>query len=337
LCSTSLQAAARAGWSELGVAAAVHAPDGSIIAGETTPIDAIAADAPLEAPLRGCNVRVYGKDYAAFEAEEKRRYWLIVAATVGALLLASAAGLATVRALRREERALREREQFVAAVTHELKTPLASIRLLAELIEGGDLPPETVRDFGARTVRESDRLAKLVDSVLRYARLEHGLRPEQLQLLELEELAQAALHATRALAAERGFELRLSRAATKVLVRGEHEALLSAVSELVENATKYGAPAAGIELCVRVHAGRARIEVLDRGRGVPDAERERIFEPFQRLGDELTRERAGVGLGLALVRGVAQAHGGEAGCSSREGGGSCFWMELPIAATGAGT
>jgi signal transduction histidine kinase len=337
LCSTSLQAAARAGWSELGVAAAVHAPDGSIIAGETTPIDAIAADAPLEAPLRGCNVRVYGKDYAAFEAEEKRRYWLIVAATIGALLLASVAGWATVRALRREERTLREREQFVAAVTHELKTPLASIRLLAELIESGDLAPETVRDFSARTVRESDRLAKLVDSVLRYARLEHGLRPEQLQPLELEELAKAALQATRALAAERGFELRLSHVPIKIVVRGEYEALLSAVSELVENATKYGAAAEGIELCVRVHAGRARIEVLDRGRGVPDAERERIFEPFQRLGDELTRERAGVGLGLALVRGVAQAHGGEAGCSSREGGGSCFWMELPIAATGAGT
>jgi signal transduction histidine kinase len=70
---------------------------------------------------------------------------------------------------------------------------------------------------------------------------------------------------------------------------------------------------------------------------VPDAERERIFEPFQRLGDELTRERAGVGLGLALVRGVAQAHGGEAGCSAREGGGSCFWLELPIAAAGGRT
>ena len=251
------------------------------------------------------------------------------AMAVGALLLASAAGLATVRALRREERALREREQFVAAVTHELKTPLASIRLLAELIEGGDLPPETVRDFGARTVRESDRLAKLVDSVLRYARLEHGLRPEQLQLLELEELAQAALHATRALAAERGFELRLSRAATKVLVRGEHEALLSAVSELVENATKYGAAAEGIELCVRVHAGRARIEVLDRGRDVPDAERERIFEPFYRLPGASERE-GGVGLGLSRVRSIAERHGGRVRCEERPGGGARFVLELPV-------
>jgi signal transduction histidine kinase len=337
LCSSTLQAVGRTGWSELGVAASVHAADGSLVAGETSPEGAIAADARLAGPLVGCSVRVHGKDHAAFEAAEKRRYRLLVAATVGALLLASTAGLATVRALRREERTLREREQFVAAVTHELKTPLASIRLLAELIEGGDLPPETVRDFGARTVRESDRLAKLVDSVLRYARLEHGLRPEQLQELDLDELAQAASQATRALAAERGFELRLTRAATKVLVRGEREALLGAVSELVENATKYGAPATGIELCVRVQAGRARLEVLDRGRGVPDADRERIFEPFQRLGDELTRERAGVGLGLALVRGVAQAHGGEAGCSAREGGGSCFWLELPLAAAGGRT
>lgn len=337
LGTTVLKEAGDAGRSGLGVAAAIHAPDESLVAGLEAPAGSVSAVARLEAPLGGCSVRVHGRDYAAFEAAEARRYWLVVAATIGALLLAGAAGLATVRALRREERALREREQFVAAVTHELKTPLASIRLLAELVQGGDLPPETVRDFSARTVRESDRLAKLVDSVLRYARLEHGLRAEQLRPLDLDELAGDAAQSVRGLAAERGFELRHVPAARTVVVRGEHDALLGALSELVENATKYGAAAAGIDVCVRVHSGRARVEVLDRGRGVPEADRARIFEPFQRLGDELTRERAGVGLGLALVRGVAQAHGGEAGCSAREGGGSCFWMELPLAAGGNGT
>ncbi|MCY3002282.1 MAG: ATP-binding protein, partial [Planctomycetota bacterium] len=108
------------------------------------------------------------------------------------------------------------------------------------------------------------------------------------------------------------------------------DALLGAISELVDNATKYGEPNAGVDIVVRRAGASAEVAVLDRGAGVPAAERERIFEPFHRLGDELVRERPGVGLGLALVRGVALAHSGSVRCEPREGGGSCFVLQIPL-------
>jgi len=133
-----------------------------------------------------------------------------------------------------------------------------------------------------------------------------------------------------ALAVERGHRVGVAPPDANLVVRGDHAALVGAVSELLDNATKYGSAEGGVDVAARVRDGRVRVEVLDRGKGVPEAEREAVFLPFKRLGDELVRERPGVGLGLALVRGVAAAHGGTAGCEPREGGGSCFWLELPL-------
>ena len=124
----------------------------------------------------------------------------------------------------------------------------------------------------------------------------------------------------------------MSSAAVRLRRPGAVSALLGAISELIDNATKYGAAAAGVEIHVQRSAGFAELAVLDRGPGVPATERERIFEPFHRVGDELVRERPGVGLGLALVRGVALAHSGSVTCEPREGGGSCFVLKFLLEA-----
>ena len=231
----------------------------------------------------------------------------------------------------REARAAREREQFVAAVTHELKTPLASIRLLAELLERGDVEPERVRDFGARTVAESDRLARLVDSVLRFARLQQGGALPPRETVDLVEVARAALRSVEPLAQLRGFTLELSAPQAPVLTLANADALIGVVTELIDNASKYGGAPHALEIEVFRVPGKVGVAVLDRGPGVPAAERERIFQPFHRVGDELTRERPGVGLGLALVRGVAESFGGTARYAPREGGGSRFVIELECA------
>lgn len=330
LASATLEQAARGGWDELGLAATLQAPDGRTVLGSAPAEDAAAASELLGGALEGWTLRIHGRLSAERVAAERRGFIAIAALTIGALLAAAGAGWATWRALRREQRNVREREQFVAAVTHELKTPLASIRLLAELIERGGMEPSAASEFGGRVVRESDRLAKLVDAILRYSRLEHGLDAADLRPVEVATLLQEAAQGVAAIAAERGHQIRCAAPGARLVVRGEQGALVGAVSELLDNATKYGAPGEGIELAARSSDGRVRIEVLDRGRGVPDAEREAVFLPFKRLGDELVRERPGVGLGLALVRGVAAAHGGTAGCEARAGGGSCFWLELPL-------
>jgi signal transduction histidine kinase len=317
------------GWSELGFAAALEDGAGRLLAGATPAPQAPTASERARAPLGELLVRAHGTGFAAYESGERRRFLIVACLGAVALLAATLAAFATVRTLQREARLAHEREQFVAAVTHELKTPIASIRLLAELLQNGDVDPARVREFGARTVRESDRLGRLVDSVLRFARGQSALDPATMARLELAELARTAVESVEPLARERGFELRLD-APEALSIRGDRDALLGAISELVDNATKYGEARAGVDVAVRRAGTSAEVAVLDRGPGVPAAERERIFEPFHRLGDELVRERPGVGLGLALVRGVALAHSGSVRCEPREGGGSCFVLQIPL-------
>jgi signal transduction histidine kinase len=328
LCSHALARSDPQGWNELGFAAALEDGSGRVLSGSAPSPEAPTASERARDPLGEVLVRAHGTGFAAYESGERRRFLIVACLGAVALLAATAAAFATVRALQREARIAHEREQFVAAVTHELKSPIASIRLLAELLQNGDVDPGRVREFGARTVRESDRLGRLVDSVLRFARGQSAIDPAAMEELDLGELARSAIESVTPLARERGFELRLD-APQAVHVRGDRDALLGALAELVDNATKYGEPAAGVDVIVRRAGSSAELEVLDRGRGVRAAERERIFEPFHRLGDELVRERPGVGLGLALVRGVALAHGGTVTCEARDGGGSRFLLSLP--------
>jgi signal transduction histidine kinase len=251
-----------------------------------------------------------------------------------AILVAALAAWLSLRAVSREVEAARGREEFVAAVTHELKTPLATIRLFAEMLQRGDVEEHKVREFGERTVAQADRLARLVDSVLDLARIEHSAAAQA--TLDLSALAADALESVERVATQQGFGLSLVDESRSARVRGDGEALVRAVVNLLENALKHSDKPHEIELRLeRRGTSQVAIAVLDRGRGVPAAEAQRIFEPFRRVGSELTRDRPGVGLGLALVAKIAAAHGGSASCAAREGGGSCFTIELPLAAEGS--
>jgi signal transduction histidine kinase len=285
---------------------------------------------PLPEPLDALAVRAHGTDFEGFAAGERRRFVLVAAVASAAWLAAALAAFATVRAALREARAAKQREDFVAAVTHELKAPLASIRLLAELLERGGVEEDKVREFGARTVAESDRLSRLVASILELARIERGeVNGAVRERIDLAELAREVVASFEPRARERGFAVEVRAAHADVL--GSRDALHGALLELLDNALTHAREPHAIEIEVGASDRVARVAVLDRGPGVPEVERERIFEPFHRVGDELTRERPGVGLGLALVARVAQAHGGRAFCEARDGGGSRFVLELPLA------
>lgn len=349
LVARALEGAGAARWRELGYGAEVLGPEGasivaldaSVAATMTASVSATEprpdADAPAALgrpapPLSMLTPRVVALDVERRVAAERRRFAVTALAFGGALVVAAFAGLTVVRSVRRQARTTREREAFVAAVTHELKSPVASIRLLAELLESGDVEPERAREFARRTVAESERLGRLVDSVLRFAGRGADAPTEP---VDLAGAIDSAVASVAPVAAERGFEVRvdaraLDAAARPAFVRADRDGLVGALAELVDNATKYGDPAAGVEVVARRVGDRARVEVLDRGPGVPEGERERVFEPFRRLGDELTREARGVGLGLALVQRTVEAAGGRVGCDGRQGGGARLWLELPL-------
>jgi signal transduction histidine kinase len=253
----------------------------------------------------------------------------------------AALGAAFNRTATRIEALLRSHQSLLANASHELRSPLARLRLALALLD--DAAPAQ----RGRLRREIDsnigELDALVEEVLLASRLQAGealVRRDEVALLAL-----AAEEAARLTSPAPDAPPPAVVGGDDVQVQGDERLLRRALRNLLENARRYGhaGPAAGgaagradapIEVQVRARpGGGAELRVCDRGPGVPEAWRERIFEPFFRLPGHAERE-GGVGLGLALVRQIAQRHGGSARCEPRPGGGSCFVIELPAAAPG---
>ncbi len=260
-----------------------------------------------------------------------RGFFGLGASLVGLLvLMILAAGALLLRELRRSEAEAALKTSFVANVSHELKTPLTTIRLYAELLAQGRVRDEAKRaDYLATIGQETQRLARLVGNVLDFSRLEQGKKqfaPAEFDLVaELRRFGE--VHGPRV--AEAGLALRLEGPEALVCT-SDREALEQILLNLVDNACKYAAGGGEVALAVaRESDGAVRLVVGDRGPGVPEEQRERIFEKFHRVDDRLTAEKGGAGLGLSIARQLARGLGGELGCESRPGGGAAFVLSLP--------
>lgn len=255
-----------------------------------------------------------------------RNEWSRAGLVVLALAVAGAA-CATVVALRRERRLTEARTAFVAAVSHELRTPVASILLMAENLESGRAGANAPR-YHALIRREASRLRRLVDDVLDFSRLERGRRFEaRVEDVETARWLEALSEEARDACAAAGVEFRADLASWPAHASFDPEAVRRAVANLVVNALRHsGSPV--VELRARVDAhGRLTLAVVDRGRGVPERERETIFAPFARLAGSQTTP--GAGLGLAIVREIAAAHGGDATVRAGDDGvGATFEITL---------
>lgn len=214
------------------------------------------------------------------------------------------------RAADRIEALLGAQRTLLASASHELRSPLARIRVALELM--GDGRPD-LRDRVARDIAELDELIGELLLASRLQAVEQLDHPEDVDLLGL-----VAEEAVRTGAEAQG---------AAVVVRGDARLLRRLVRNLLENAARHGAPP--VEASLHPAAGRVRLTVCDRGPGVPEAEREKIFAPFYRPSSRPAGD-GGSGLGLALVRQIARRHGGEARCLARDGGGTCFEVDLPI-------
>jgi two-component system sensor histidine kinase SenX3 len=224
------------------------------------------------------------------------------------------------------------RRDFVANVSHELKTPAGALTLLAETIEGED-DPEVVARLARRMGGEADRLVRIIDDLLDLSRIEANEAPSR-GLVAVGAVVDKAVEPLRDLAAAMDVTLSVGEVPTDVAVPGDERDLVSALSNLVDNAIKYSEPKGEVHIAARSLDGRVEVTVSDAGVGIPSRDLERVFERFYRVDRARSRSTGGTGLGLAIVRHVAANHGGSVRVHSKEGEGSTFVLDLPAVAGG---
>ena len=253
--------------------------------------------------------------------------WLLVATLLVAI---TAGGTLILRSLSAEMRLAGQKTTFVANVSHELKTPLTSIRLFAELLLQKRQPNEGRREeYLQIMVAEAERLSRLVDNVLTFSRQGSGQNSLRHDPLDLAALAAAVGDQLRPHLEREGFALVVD-APEPLPVRGDEEGLRQVLVNLLSNAEKYSGDRREVELGAFRREDRGVVEVRDRGLGVIPAHAERIFQEFFRSDDSLTAPRRGTGLGLPIARHVARGHGGDVTYAPRRGGGSVFSLEIPL-------
>ncbi len=236
--------------------------------------------------------------------------------------------LALVEDRTRERRVEAVRRDFVANVSHELKTPVGAIRLLAEAVSDAADDPAAVKRFAGRMLLESDRLSRLVQQVIELSRLQGDDPLEAPMVVLLDEVIATAVD-TSAIDADSKRISIVTGGVTGVEVFGNEEQVTAAVANLVANAVSYSEPDSTVLVSTKADDERVEISVVDQGIGIPPGEIDRIFERFYRVDPARHRSTGGTGLGLSIVKHVAATHGGDVRVWSVEGQGSTFTLTLP--------
>jgi signal transduction histidine kinase len=245
------------------------------------------------------------------------------------------AGFLLWRDTRRETRMAELRSQFVSSVSHELKTPLTSIRMFAELLQmRGSGSRKDQDDYLDTIVNESERLTRLLTNVLDFSRIEHGQKTYRMETTRLAEVVNAAARTMEYPLAEQGFDLKVHIDGDVPPIEVDRDAIKQAILNLLTNAMKYSGQSRGIELRLCPENGNAVIEVSDHGIGIPVQEQSKIFDKFYRARVPENQAISGTGLGLALVAHIAEAHHGSVHVKSSPGEGSTFSIHIPLQAGG---
>ena len=219
------------------------------------------------------------------------------------------------------------RTDFVANISHELKTPVGALAVLAEtLVDETD--PAVVTRIADRMLEESHRASRTIDDLLELSRIELG-GDQAREPVDAVEVVRAAVERASALAERREIRVDVARTTTRVTVEADRRQLVSAVGNLVENAVKYSEPGGEVHVAVDPRDDAVDFTVTDQGVGIPARDLDRIFERFYRVDKARSRGTGGTGLGLSIVRHVATNHSGEVLVSSREGEGSTFVLRIP--------
>lgn len=311
-----------------------HLEIGVLVAGDSG--DVLYRNATAEG-FRGTHVGILLDDHIASAVQAARsgtskvkvvelqgppKLWLEVSADP----VPSGGAVVTIRDVSERARTDAMRTDFVTNISHELKTPVGAVAVLAEaLIEETD--PEVVHRLSDHLVDEAHRAVRTIDDLLKLSEIE-STRPGD-AVVDLTGVVHTAISRGRVVDGGRGVEITALDVPAGLFVRGDERQLVSAVGNLVENAVKYSHAGDVVQVRTRVDDTAVEVMVADQGIGIPTRDLDRVFERFYRVDKARSRDTGGTGLGLAIVRHVATNHGGEVLVSSQEGEGSTFVLRLP--------
>ncbi len=312
----------------------------TIALGETLLVESASPEKPLASIERSIalaggvklslDVQVLLEDPNRFFAEQHTR-----SVRFGALIAVAAAAVlvgffAAWRAFRRQQQLSEMKTNFVSSVSHELRAPIASVRLMAEELDGGTPPsPDKLQQYHRFIVQECRRLSAVIENVLDFSRREHGHERFEFESTDIVRLTRESVAVMQVYGAEKQLSVRTQVVGEPSPVEADGRALQRLLVNLLDNAIKHSPERGLITVGLEFTPATASLWVEDHGPGIPHEEHARIFERFYRLGAELRRETQGVGLGLSIVRHVATVHGGRVIVRSALGKGSRFTVELP--------
>lgn len=285
---------------------------------------------PLDASFQGLalGIKLRGTTIADMSQHFLRTSFIIL----GALSLLLGGGIIlTYRNVTREVALAKLKADFVSNVSHELRTPLALIRLYAETLELGRLPNlEKQHEYHQIIRKESERLTALINNILDFSRIEAGRKEYEFRETDLADLVRSTLESYRFEIEQNGFQFEQKIEENLPKLEVDREAIARSLLNLVNNAVKYSSKEKFLSITLGRSNGTVRLAVADHGIGIATHEQHKIFEKFYRVGDPLVHNTKGSGLGLSLVRHIAQAHGGDVSVESTPGRGSTFVITLPL-------
>jgi signal transduction histidine kinase len=268
-----------------------------------------------------------GKSIEQLVSRQRHLYFSFFLGIIGIMLIGI---VVTIRAVIHESEVSRLKSEFVSNVSHELKTPLALIRMFGETLDTGIVTDEKKRKkFYSIIRRESERLTYLINNVLDFSRIDSGIKQYNLEEADLVQVVRGSLEAYKFHIRHLGFEIESNLPDKLVLPRLDKDAISQALLNLLSNATKFSETRKKIRVEVRKEPSTALVTVTDHGLGIPKEELEKIFEKFYRVAGVQSNQARGSGLGLTLVKQIVEAHCGTIEVESELGKGSTFIIRIP--------